>query len=114
MFSDVFGRFGYDMHLGFQDKTDRARGELVTGSYFPVLGVQPVIDRLLTPADDRLKGGHPVAVLSHAFWTSRFGADPTVVGRSAIINGHPFTIVGVAQAGFDGLKSAGQFNCSCR
>jgi hypothetical protein len=80
VFSGVFGRFGYDMHIGFQGKTDRARGEIVTGSYFPVLGVQPAVGRLLTPADDRLKGGHPVAVLSHAFWTSRFGADPTVRG----------------------------------
>jgi putative ABC transport system permease protein len=104
VFSGVFGRFGYDMHVGFQDNTDRARGEIVTGSYFPVLGVQPAVGRLLTPADDRLKGGHPVAVLSHAFWTSRFGADPSVVGRTAIVNGHPFTVVGVAQAGFDGIE----------
>jgi predicted permease len=104
VFSGVFGRFGYDMHIGFQGKTDRARGELVTGSYFPVLGVRPAVGRLLTLSDDRQKGGHPVAVLSHAFWTSRFGADPTVVGRTAIINGHPFTIVGVTQAGFEGIE----------
>ena len=104
VFSGVFGRFGYDMHIGFQGKTDRARGEIITGSYFPVLGVRPAVGRLLSPADDRLKGGHPVAVLSHAFWTSRFGADPRVVGRSANINGNPFTIIGVAQAGFDGVE----------
>jgi predicted permease len=104
VFSGVFGRFGYDMHIGFQGKTDRAHGEIVTGSYFPVLGVQPAVGRLLSPADDRQKGGHPVAVLSHAFWSSRFGADPNVVGRSAIINGNPFTIVGVTQAGFDGIE----------
>jgi predicted permease len=102
VFSGVFARFAYDMHIGFQGKTDRARGEIVTGSYFPVLGVQPAVGRLLTSADDRQKGGHPVAVLSHAFWASRFGADPAVVGRTAVINGHPFTIVGVAQDGFDG------------
>jgi predicted permease len=104
VFSGVFARFGYDMHFGFQGKTDRARGEIVTGSYFPVLGVRPAVGRLLTPADDRVKGGHPVAVLSHAFWTSRFGADRSIVGRSAIINGHPFTIVGIAQEGFDGIE----------
>ena len=104
VFSGVFGRFGYDMHIGFQGRTDRARGEIVTGTYFPVLGVQPAIGRLLTPADDRQKGAHPVAILSHAFWASRFGADPTVVGRTAIINGHPFTILGVAQEGFDGVE----------
>ncbi len=104
VFSGVFGRFGYDMHIGFQGKTDRAHGELVTGSYFPVLGVRPAVGRLLTPADDRQKGGHPVAVLSYAFWASRFGADPTVVGRTAVINGHPFTVVGVVQEGFDGIE----------
>ena len=104
VFSGVFGRFGYDMHIGFQGRTDRARGEIVTGTYFPVLGVQPAIGRLLTPADDQQKGGHPVAILSHAFWASRFGADRTVVGRTAIINGHPFTILGVAQEGFDGVE----------
>ncbi len=104
VFAGMFGRFGYDVHIGVQGKTDKASGEIVTGTYFPVLGVRPAVGRLISPADDRVKGAAPVAVLSHAFWTSRFGADPAIVGRSATINGHPFTIIGVAQAGFDGIE----------
>jgi putative ABC transport system permease protein len=54
---------------------------LVSGSYFPVLGLAPALGRLLGPADDRTVGAHFVAVLSHAYWTTQLGADPGVVGR---------------------------------
>ncbi len=77
-------------------------GVLVSGSYFPVLGLAPALGRLLGPADDGAPGTGAVAVLSHAYWTSQHGADPTVVGRRLLVNDRPMTIVGVAPRGFDG------------
>jgi len=103
-FTGVFGRFGYAMHVGHGSRTDRVAGELVTGSYFPVLGVGAAAGRILTPEDDRQPGAHPVAVISHAFWTSRFAADPKIIGSKIVINGHPFTLIGVARRGFDGIE----------
>ena len=79
-------------------------GEIVSGTYFPVLGVGAALGRMLTPDDDQLPGGHPVAVISYGFWVSGFAADPGVVNSSLIINGHPYTVVGVAQHGFDGIE----------
>src|SRR4051812_21933000 len=103
VFSGVFGRFGYNFHVAHLGRTERVRGEIVTGTYFPVLGVGAAIGRVISPDDDRLKDGHPVAVLTYAYWSSRFASDRTVVGRKTIINGQPFTIIGVAQQGFDGI-----------
>ncbi|HJY35311.1 MAG TPA: ABC transporter permease [Vicinamibacterales bacterium] len=104
VFDGVFGRFGYKINVGSAGHTEEARGEIVTGTYFPVLGVRPALGRLLSPDDDRQRLGHPVAVLSHAYWTSRFGADPSVVNRSILVNGQPYTVVGVAQPGFEGIE----------
>ena len=72
-----------------------------SGSYFDVLGVRPAIRRLLTPSDDRL--APPVAVLSYAYWQSRSGGSPDVLGKTVTINRTPFTIVGVAERRFTGL-----------
>jgi putative ABC transport system permease protein len=80
-----------------------AFGELVSGGYFPGLGLQPAAGRLLGEEDDRLGDPAPVVVLSHGLWSRRFAADPGVVGRTVRVNGQPLTIVGVAPAGFRGL-----------
>jgi predicted permease len=77
--------------------------QLVSGEWFSLLGVRPTVGRLIGPEDSRDLGGHPVAVISAAFWRSRFGADPKVVGKSLLINGTPLTIVGVAGEGFVSL-----------
>jgi predicted permease len=102
--SGMFCRFGYGLHIGYAGRTERVAGELVSGTYFPVLGVRAALGRTLQPDDDRAPGASPSAVLSHAFWTSRFAADPTVVGKPLVVNGHAFTIVGVAREGFDGIE----------
>ena len=102
VFAGVFGRFGYDMSVGARGKTERVRGELVTGSYFPVLGVRQALGRLLSPDDDRVRGGHPVAVLGHGYWTSRFGADPSILNAPIVVNGRQYTVIGVVQPGFVG------------
>jgi predicted permease len=77
-------------------------GELVTGSYFDVLGVSAQLGRVLQPSDDVVRGGHPVAVLSDALWRREFGADPAVIGRTIEVARARLTVVGVADATFHG------------
>jgi putative ABC transport system permease protein len=79
---------------------ERVNADLVSGNYFAVLGVQPVLGRLLHEDDNRLHAGAPVAVLSELYWKRAFAGDRSIVGRSVQLNGHPFLIVGVvAQSG---------------
>lgn len=82
----------------------RAWGYETTGNYFEMLGVQPLLGRFFGPADDDKSGAHPVLVISHRLWQSRFNADPNIVGRAVKINGFPFTIVGVAPPSFSGTE----------
>ena len=77
------------------------RSEYVTGSYFSTLGVQSLGGRLFTPADDT-PSSPPVAVLSHHVWQTVYGSDPAVVGSTFMIEGHPFTVIGIAPPGFFG------------
>jgi predicted permease len=93
-------------NLSAGDRTRSAGGVLVSGSYFELLGLTPALGRLLGPDDDRTPGAHPVAVLGHGFWTGDLGADPGVLNRTVMVNGVPFTIVGVAPRGFDGTTIA--------
>src|SRR5947209_12730234 len=104
VFSGMFCRFPYHLSLTFKGQTERVAGELVSGSYFPVLGVGASLGRTLTPDDDRMPVGHPVAMLSHAYWQTRFGSDPAIIGKTIVINAHNMTIIGVAQPGFDGIE----------
>src|SRR5688572_30769364 len=75
---------------------------IVSGNYFEVLGVGPALGRVLSPADDQTRGGHPVAVIGHDLWQRRFAGDPGVLGREVRLNGHLFSIVGVTAEGFRG------------
>lgn len=77
-------------------------GVIVSGSYFPVLGLQPALGRLLDRNDDKAPGQSPVVVLSHRYWRRTFNEDPGVINQALTVNGVPFTIVGVAPEGFDG------------
>jgi putative ABC transport system permease protein len=97
----------FDVSLSHDGQTARGDGLLVSGGYFPALGVTPALGRLFTPDDDRTPGAHPVVVLAHGYWTTRFGADPAVIGRALLVNGQPLTIVGVAGAGFAGTTLRG-------
>jgi predicted permease len=90
------------VNLAARGQTLGADGMLVSGSYFPTLGLQPAVGRLLGPDDDRTPGAHPVVVLSHAYWTSHFAESPTVVGEALTVNGTAMTVVGVAPRGFEG------------
>jgi predicted permease len=75
---------------------------LVSGNYFAMLGVGASAGRVLTPEDDQKRGGHPVAVMSYAFWERRFGRDASVVGRTLTFNDTVYTIIGVAAREFFG------------
>ncbi|HEV3277378.1 MAG TPA: ABC transporter permease [Terriglobia bacterium] len=86
---------------------ERLIGDVVTGNYFPVLGVTAARGRLIGPEDDAPPGAHPVAVLSYAVWQRHFGADPAAVGGKLVLNGYPFTVVGIAPERFAGT-TAGQ------
>ena len=79
-------------------------GQLVTGSYFPLLGVRPALGRLFGPDDDRAVLGHPLVILSHPYWMRRFGGDDSAIGRTLVVSGTPFTIVGVTPAEFFGTE----------
>ncbi len=104
VFSGMFCRFLDHMSMSMDGHTERVQGELVSGTYFPVLGVGTAIGRTFTPDDDRVPGGHPVAMLSYAYWQTRFAGDRSVLGKNIALNAHNYTIVGVAQPGFDGIE----------
>jgi predicted permease len=86
---------------------ERLLGEIVSSDYFAVLGVRPALGRAFVPHDDEQLGAHPEVVLSYGFWQRRFGSDRGVVGSQLSLNGHPFTVVGVAAQGFRGTNSLG-------
>jgi len=77
-------------------------GELVTGNYFPLLGVGAALGRTVLPEDHLAPGAHPVVVLGHRYWQDAFGGEPSVIGQSVVLSGRAFTIVGVAPEEFPG------------
>jgi predicted permease len=104
VFDGMFARFGTAFNIGTQGRTERVAGELVSGGYFSVLGVGAALGRTIGDDDDRVPRGHPVAMLSHGYWKSRFNGDPSVLNSTLAINGHPYTVIGVARPGFDGIE----------
>ena len=94
------------MSLSHGGANERVWGYLVSGNYFDVLGVQPVLGRGFLPEEDRTPGSHPVVVLSYGCWQRRFASDTSIVGRTIALNGHKFTVVGVAPEKFLGTEVA--------
>jgi predicted permease len=103
-FSGLLARHYVPLSVAGGGQTERAHGELVSGNYFDVLGVRPALGRVFNQEDDRIPGAHPVVVLSHGYWTRRFGADPGILNKALTINGASMTVVGVARAGFFGVQ----------
>lgn len=103
-FSDVAGFADADQHLNLNvgGTSALAKGQYVSGNYFPTLGVGAAAGRTIVNSDDHA-GAAPVVVISYAYWSSRFGRDPSVVGKAIVVNGVPFTLVGVAAPEFFGL-----------
>jgi macrolide transport system ATP-binding/permease protein len=92
-----------DLRLGQGGTTSIVSGQVVSGDFFSTLGVNPILGRLLGPADDSISAS-PSVVLSYAFWQSAFGADRSIPGRSILLNDVAFTVVGVAEPAFTNLS----------
>lgn len=92
-----------EMSLASGGSSERVIGMLVSANFFQTYGVRPTLGRPFIPGEESQgPGAHPVAVLGHSFWQSRFGGDASVLGRTVNLNGHPFEVVGVAPADFKG------------
>ena len=104
-----FGLFVYRVtvsSLTINNFSQRVWGYLVSGNYFDVLGVKPMLGRAFLPEEDQTPDSNPVAVISYNCWQHRFGGDPLIVGKTVEFNSHPFTIIGVAPKGFIGTEVA--------
>jgi predicted permease len=104
VFSGMFCRFPATVAIGYGDRPAQIPAELVSGSYFPILGVEAALGRTIAPDDDAVPDSRPVVVLSYGFWRSYFHGDRTIVGRTVALNSHAMTVIGVAQPGFDGVE----------
>jgi len=100
----IAARYQDSVDVAVEGPAERASAELVSGNYFDVLGVTPALGRLLTPEEDKLKGGEPYVVLSYDYWQRRFGGDPSALNGAIDVNGHPMTVIGIAQRGFQGMS----------
>jgi macrolide transport system ATP-binding/permease protein len=103
-FSGLLAYLNRPVSLSKDGVNERVSSYLATGNYFEVLGVKPALGRFFTPDDDKEPGAHPVAVLTYDCWQNRFAGDPQVAGKTVIVNGRNFTIIGVAQPGFYGTE----------
>jgi predicted permease len=104
VFAGMAAHRAFGANLAFRGQTINGDGMMVSGSYFPLLGLTPAAGRLFTDADDRTIGGHPVVVLSEEYWRTRFDANANVLNETLIVNGQALTIVGVAPRDFHGTS----------
>ena len=95
------------MALGDAASSERIFASLVSFNYFAVVGTRTAAGRFFLPEEDRTSGTHPVVVLSHEFWRVRFKSDPTLIGRTLRLNNLPYTVIGVAEPGFNGTTFVG-------
>jgi predicted permease len=102
VFTGIAAHRGFGANLSFRKQTLNAQANFVSGSYFPVLDLKPALGRLFGPSDDLGIGASPLAVLAYSYWETKLASDPTVIGQPIVINGQPFTIIGVAPKGFEG------------
>ncbi len=103
IFEGVFCRALTNVNLSTGDDSRAATAEIVSGNYFPVLGVRPALGQVITNDDDRKPNANPVAVISYDFWKTQLGGAADVVGRKALVNRRPLIIIGVAAPTFRGI-----------
>ena len=108
VFTGMFARYAQPFSFSLEGRTERVSGEMVTGNFFSVLGVDAAAGRVFSSQDDLHQGEHPVAVISWGFWQSHFALSPSAIGRKIFLNGYPFTIIGVSQPGFSGVDPGRQ------
>jgi putative ABC transport system permease protein len=104
VFSGVLATRPVQVAVQTSGQPELAAGELVSGNYFEVLGATPELGRLFVASDDQVQNANPVVVLSYGYWQRRFGSDPRVTSQSLLVNGNPFSIVGVAPSGFHSVR----------
>jgi len=95
------------MTLSEGGQAERIQGLFVSGNYFTVLRVRPALGRGFLPEEDKTPSTHPVVVIGYGLWQRRFGGDPGIVGKPLSLNGHPFTVVGIAPSEFNGTVAGG-------
>jgi len=103
VFSGMLAMFPRQVGVQWKNSSSLVRSELVSGNYFSMLGVRPAQGRLFVPQDSAVRGSSPLVVLSYRYWMQHFAADPSVVNQSILVNGIPFTIIGVTQPGFNSV-----------
>ena len=96
VFSDLVAYAPSPVNFGAQGRPERAWADLVTGNYFSVLGIEPVLGRTFAPDEGWVQNKDPLVVLSYKYWQKRFGGDPNIAGQTVQVNNHAFTIIGVA------------------
>ncbi|MGH9421566.1 MAG: ABC transporter permease, partial [Thermoanaerobaculia bacterium] len=102
--SAVFGEAPIDVAMNQPAPAEQVRVHMTTPGYFEVLGVPALLGRTLAEDDAKTNSGTPPAVLSYGIWRRRFNGDPGTVGRTIVLHGHPFVIVGVMPSGFNGTS----------
>jgi hypothetical protein len=102
-FDGVFCRHPTTVNLSTGGEHQPVLAEIVSGTYFSVLGVRPHLGRLIIDSDDLQRDAHPVAVIAHDYWVNALGSAPDIVGRKVLINNQPMTVIGVAEPGFSGI-----------
>jgi len=108
-FSGITACMFTQMSLTGKGNPERVWGMVASANYFDVLGVRPILGRTFLPAEDEKPGGAPVAVISYRLWQTHFGANPDIVGQEIEIDTHPYTIVGVTPAVFQGSQTGLRF-----
>ena len=101
VFAGILASDKAQIGVSWHNQAENDDAEVVSGNYFQLLGLKPALGRLFTPGDDTAKNANPVAVVSYNFWRNHLGAARDVVGQTILINGHTFTIIGVAPPDFD-------------
>lgn len=102
-FGGVLCRHATEVNLAMGREARPVAAELVSGTYFNVLGVGPTLGRVFGREDDGPAGANPVVVLSHDFWKTQLASAPDIVGSKVLVNSHPMTVIGVAAATFRGI-----------
>jgi predicted permease len=103
VFTEMAARFATSLNVTSGGTSEQVAGELVTGTFFPMVGTGAEIGRALTPEDDTAPGRSPVAVLGYDYWRTRFAGDPSILGKTLVVNGHALEVIGVAARRFAGL-----------
>ena len=103
VFDGVMCRYPTTARFSTGQQPQQVRAEVVSGSYFNVLGIQPRLGRLIGESDDLEPGAHPVVVIGEDYWRTQLAGDPNVIGKKVTVNGYPMTVIGIAPSGFGGM-----------